>query len=76
MSVEYLRMSGSEDALLELKRTQLEEKLRDADERLRSEMLARGFDPAQEDNLALTGPLAKLQMDRESLQAELDKMVE
>lgn len=55
-----------------LKRIQLEEKLRDVGERLRSEMLARGFDPAQRDNLALTGPLAKLYMERENLQAELD----
>jgi hypothetical protein len=67
-------MSGSEDALLELKRTQLEEKLRDADERLRSEMLARGFDPAQEDNLAFTGQLSRLYIERENLRAELEML--
>jgi hypothetical protein len=65
-------MSSTEDALLELKRAQLEEKLREVDGRLRSEMLARGFDPAQQDNLALTGPLAKIYMERENLQAELE----
>jgi hypothetical protein len=72
VSVEYFGMSNPEDALLELKRTQLEEKLREIAGRLRSEMLARGFDPAQQDNLALTGPLAKLYIERENLQAELD----
>jgi hypothetical protein len=55
---------------------QLEEKLREADERLLSEMRARGFDPAQAENLALTGQLAKLYMERERLQEELDKLVD
>jgi hypothetical protein len=72
VSVEYFGMSNPEETLLELKRTQLEEKLREIDERLRSEMRARGFDPAQTDNLALTGPLAKLYLERENLQAELE----
>jgi len=58
----------------ELKRTELEERLRDVDQRLRSEMLARGFDPAQDDNVALTAPLAKLYMERENLRAELDSL--
>jgi len=49
----------------------LEEKLRALDERLRGEMRARGFDPAQDQNLALTGPLAKLYMEREELKEEL-----
>jgi hypothetical protein len=35
-------------------------------------MLARGFDPDQQDNLALTGQLAKIYMERENVQAELD----
>jgi hypothetical protein len=67
-------MSNPEDSQSELNRTQLEEKLREINERLRSEMLARGFDPAQADNLALTGPLAKLYTERESLQAELEEL--
>ena len=70
--LEYLGMPSPEDALLESKRAQLEEKLREVGERLRSELLARGFDPAQQDNLALTGPLAKLYIERENLQAELE----
>jgi predicted nucleic acid-binding Zn-ribbon protein len=74
VSVECFGMSSPEDALLESKRKQLEEKLREVDERLRSEMLARGFDPAQQDNLALTGPLAKLYIERENLQAELEML--
>lgn len=65
-------MSDQEDAQLELRRTQLEMKLLAVDEQMRNEMLARGFDPAQADNLALTGPLAKLHMERENLRAELE----
>ena len=72
VGVEYFRMSRLEDAQLELKRSELAEKLREVDGRLRREMLARGFDPDQEDNLALTGQLAKIYMERENVQAELD----
>jgi len=61
-------MSGPEVS----KRTELEERLREVDQRLRSGMLARGFDPAQDDNVALTAPLAKLYMERENLRAELE----
>jgi hypothetical protein len=75
VSVEYFSMSSPEDVLLELKRAQLEEKLREVEGRLRSEMLARGFDPVQQDNLALTGPLAKLYMERENLMAELELLL-
>jgi hypothetical protein len=67
-------MSDQENALLELRRTQLEMKLLAVDERMRNEMRARGFDPAQADNLALTGPLAKLYMERENLRAELEML--
>jgi hypothetical protein len=68
MSVSERAKSSSES----LRRTQLEEKLREVDQRLRREMLARGFDPDQDDNIALTAPLAKLYMEREDLRAELD----
>ena len=67
-------MSIPENAAVEPERSQLEEKLREVDERLRSEMRARGFDPAQDENLALTGPLAKLYMERETLREELDTL--
>ena len=63
-------MSGSEES----KRTELEERLREVDQQLRREMLARGFDPAQDENVALTAPLAKLYMERENLRAELDSL--
>ena len=63
-------MSGSEES----KQTELEERLREVDQRLRREMLARGFDPAQDDNVALTAPLAKLYMERENLRAELESL--
>ena len=57
-----------------MSQTELEERLRELDERLRSEMRARGFDPAQDRNLALTGPLAKLYMERETLREELQTL--
>lgn len=57
-------------------RTLLEEKLREVDQRLRKEMLARGFDPAQDDNVALTAPLAKLYTERENLRAALQSLGE
>ncbi|MGH9931023.1 MAG: hypothetical protein ACREA9_17585 [Pyrinomonadaceae bacterium] len=65
-------MSNPEDAWLQSARTQLEEKLREVEERLGRELRARGFDPAQDENLALTGPLAQLYMERENLRAELE----
>jgi hypothetical protein len=65
-------MANPEDAPPQPARAQLEEKLREADERLRRELRARGFDPSQDENLALTGPLAKLYIEREKLRAELE----
>ena len=67
-------MLSPEDVSLESARTQLEEKIRRLNDRLHQEMLARGFDPAQDENLALTAPLAKLYMEREELRAELDAL--
>lgn len=75
LSVEWCRMFTTESVSLTA-RAQLEEKLREADERLLSEMRARGFDPAQAENLALTGQLAKLYMERARLQEELDQLVD
>jgi hypothetical protein len=65
-------MANPEDASPRSARVQLEEKLREADERLQRELRARGFDPSQDENLALTGPLAKLYLEREKLREELD----
>ena len=70
MSVEWLAMSGKEQS----RQTELEEKLREVNQQLHSEMLARGFDPAQDDNVALTAPLAKIYMERENLRAELETL--
>ncbi len=60
----------------ESRRTRLEEKLREVDEQLRTEMLARGFDPSQDDNVAFTAPLAKLYTEREDLRAELKSLAD
>jgi len=59
-----------------LTRTRLEERLHEVDERLRSEMRARGFNPDQDGNLALTAPLAKLYTERENLRAELQSLAD
>jgi hypothetical protein len=69
-------MSNPSSASFEKAQTELEERLRELDERLRSDMRARGFDPAQDANLALTGPLAKLYMERETLREELETLTE
>lgn len=69
-------MSNTQERTEELGRIRLEEKLREVDERLRREMLARGFDPNQEDNVALTAPLAKLYLQRESLREQLKSLLD
>ncbi len=71
------RMSGPEESRGssdESRRTRLEEKLREVDQQLRSEMRARGFDPDQDHSLALTAPLAKLYSERERLREELESL--
>ena len=50
---------------------ELDARLRNIEERFEHEMRERGFDPAQADNVALPGPLAKLYAEREELRAEL-----
>jgi hypothetical protein len=64
------------DGVDEPRRVQLEHKLYEVDERLRRELRARGFDPDQDDNLALTAPLAKLYTERENLRVELEALTE
>ena len=55
------------------KHADLYSRLRKIEERFEHEMRARGFDPAQADNVALPGPLAKLYAEREQLRAQLHK---
>jgi hypothetical protein len=74
LSVECLSMSEPVEPALESERRKLEEKLRAVEQQLRNELLARGFDPAQDENLALTAPLEKLYLERESLRAELETL--
>jgi hypothetical protein len=68
-------MSEPVEPALELERRKLEQKLRAVEQQLRNELLARGFDPAQDENLALTAPLEKLYLERESLRAELETLI-
>ena len=58
----------------ESRQAALEAKLQKVNDRLRREMLARGFDPDQEDNVALTSPLAELYNERETLRSELEAL--
>ena len=53
------------------RRRELDARLRKIEERFEHEMRERGFDPAQADNVALPGSLAKLYAEREELRAEL-----
>ena len=69
-------MADSEEADLHARRQAVEEQLRTLAERLRREMVARGFDPAQDENLALTAPLARLFIEREALRDELQSLVD
>ncbi len=68
-------MSNPSSVSFEKAQRELEERLGELDERLRSEMRARGFDPAQDANLAFTGPLAKLYIERETLREELETLI-
>ena len=52
-------------------RNRLVERLRELDLQYEQEMRARGFDPAQSENAALTATLAKLYTERENLRALL-----
>lgn len=67
-------MSDPSSSSVEKAQTELEERLRELEEQLRNEMRKRGFDPAQDGNLALTGPLAKLYMERETIREELEAL--
>ena len=79
LSVECLYMSPSEESIPSLEgspQTRLEERLRQLDAQFRREMRARGFDPEQDGNLALTAPLARLFAERERLREELESLDE
>jgi hypothetical protein len=71
-------MSGSAESTAgpeDTRQTQLEARLRQVDEQFRSEMRARGFNSDQDDNLALTAPLARLYSERELLREELESLL-
>lgn len=56
----------------ELTNDQIEAKLQAVEERFDREMRARGFDPAQEDNVALPSALARLYAERNELREEME----
>jgi hypothetical protein len=53
---------------------ELREKLHDLDLRFDREMRARGFDPAQAENVALPSRLAALYAEREKIKAEIEAL--
>jgi hypothetical protein len=52
----------------------LRQKLRNLDAEFDREMRARGFDPAQAENVALPTHLAKLYAEREQIRSELEDL--
>ena len=68
-------MSGKMPAdELEKRRKELTTTLLELDERFEREMRARGFEPAQAENVALTSELARLYAAREEVRAELEEL--
>ena len=65
-------MSGDEQAE---RITKLKKDLRELNARFEREMRARGFDPAQAENVALPTALARLYSEREETRAELEEML-
>ena len=53
----------------------LRSKLRDMDEQFDRELRARGFDPAQADNLALPTVLARLNAEREEIKTRMEALI-
>jgi hypothetical protein len=54
--------------------SRLREKLQTLDAEFDREMRARGFDPAQAENVALPSHLAALYVEREQIRAELEQL--
>jgi hypothetical protein len=52
---------------------ELQQKLRELDAEFDREVLARGFDPAQADNIALPSHLAMLYAEREQIKAQIEE---
>jgi len=58
----------------EKRRKELTARLLELDERFEREMRARGFEPEQAENVALTSELARLYAAREEVRAELEEL--
>jgi hypothetical protein len=57
------------------RREELGARLRELDEAFAREMRARGFNPEQVENVALTSDLARLYAEREELRDELESLL-
>jgi hypothetical protein len=60
----------------ELEIFRLEERLRAVEQEFERGMRARGFDPAQDENLAFTSSLAKLYEERDDLRTRLAALID
>jgi len=69
--VYYVKKMSMVDEL-EKRREELAARLRELNERFEREMRARGFDPAQAENVALTSELARLYAARQEVRTELE----
>ena len=54
--------------------SELHRRLRDLNAEFERQMRARGFDPAQVENIALPSPLARLYAERERAKAQLEEL--
>ena len=61
--------------MTELNVDELHNRLRDLDTEFERQMRARGFDPAQAENIALPSHLAQLYAERERIRAQLEELV-
>lgn len=59
---------------LKERREELVARLRELDQTFEREMRARGFEPSQAENVALTSQLARLYTAREEIRAELEDL--
>ena len=60
--------------MAELNFHELRDRLRELDAEFERQMRARGFEPAQAENIALPSPLARIYAERERTKAQLEEL--